>query len=238
MLAGVSSPVMDLISPYGARRDQVASARGQAGEEAARTAPDVGGAQQNGKLSAEDERRVMELKKTDRAVRQHEQAHMAAGGNLVTSGPSFEYETGPDGQRYAVAGEVHIDTSKGRTPEDTAQRAARIRAAALAPADPSGQDRSVAAQAAQMQMDALQEIARQQMEDGKGNVPEGGAPAVPEMSPFPGATAAGQEREGAQASQINPSASPDASVRQKTTELYQDMARFMEGAASSLSAYA
>ncbi|MDR2450259.1 MAG: hypothetical protein LBE85_00460 [Candidatus Accumulibacter sp.] len=113
----------------------------------------------SGETLSEDElREVEELKATDRKVRQHEQAHMAAGGNLVT-GASYQYVTGPDGQRYAVAGEVGINTSPGRTPEETLRIAARIQAAALAPADPSPQDRKVAAQAARMQMQAALEIA-------------------------------------------------------------------------------
>jgi len=116
-----------------------------------------------GELSDTDRRQLEALKSTDRAVRAHEAAHMAAGGSLVTSGASFSFETGPDGQRYAVAGEVGIDTSKGRTPEETLVRAQQIRAAALAPADPSGQDRSVAAAAAQMAADARAEIARNNM---------------------------------------------------------------------------
>jgi hypothetical protein len=115
---------------------------------------------------------VTELAQTDRKVRQHEQMHMAAGGGLITSGPSYEYESGPDGQRYAVAGEVGIDTSRASTPEATVQKAARIRAAALAPADPSAQDRHVAAVASQMQMEALQEIARQQREEHRDNMQE------------------------------------------------------------------
>jgi hypothetical protein len=117
-----------------------------------------------GELSTDDRRRVEELKSTDRAVRAHEAAHMAAGGSLVTSGASFSFETAPDGQRYAVAGEVGIDTSKGRTPEETLVRAQQIRAAALAPADPSGQDRAVAAAASQMAADARAEIARANMD--------------------------------------------------------------------------
>ncbi|MCL1826220.1 MAG: hypothetical protein FWG26_09860 [Betaproteobacteria bacterium] len=126
-------------------------------------------------LSSADRRQVEELKSTDRAVRAHEAAHMAAGGSLVTSGASFSYETGPDGQRYAVAGEVGIDTSKGRTPEETLARADQIRAAALAPADPSGQDRAVAAAAAQMAADARAEIARASMEkNATGNPRESG----------------------------------------------------------------
>ncbi|MDR0578774.1 MAG: hypothetical protein LBI87_14890 [Candidatus Accumulibacter sp.] len=110
-------------------------------------------------LSEADLREIEELKATDRKVRQHEQAHMAAGGNLVTSGASYGYVTGPDGQRYAVSGEVGIDTSPGGTPEETQRIAARIRAAALAPADPSPQDRKVAAQAARLQMQAAMEVA-------------------------------------------------------------------------------
>ncbi|MDR2015563.1 MAG: hypothetical protein LBP99_08110 [Azoarcus sp.] len=122
--------------------------------------------------SATDLRRVEELKSTDRAVRAHEAAHMAAGGSLVTSGASFSYETGPDGQRYAVAGEVGIDTSKGRTPEETLTRAQQIRAAALAPADPSGQDRAVAAAASQMATEARAEIARASMEKNSAGQPQ------------------------------------------------------------------
>lgn len=120
---------------------------------------------ENGQLSQEDQRRVAELKKLDREVRQHEQAHMAVGADLVTSGPSYEYEKGPDGVRYAVSGEVGIDTSKADNPEDTLAKARHIRQTALAPADPSDQDRRVAALASQMEMSALQEIARNKQEE-------------------------------------------------------------------------
>jgi hypothetical protein len=123
-------------------------------------------------LSTADRRHIEELKSTDRAVRAHEAAHVAAGGNLVTSGASYSYKTGPDGQRYAVAGEVGIDTSKGRTPEETLVRAQQIRAAALAPADPSGQDRAVAAAASQMAADARAEIARASMEKNSEDEPQ------------------------------------------------------------------
>jgi hypothetical protein len=85
----------------------------------------------------------------------------------VSSGASLDYTTGPDGQRYAVAGEVGISTSKGRTPEETLMRAQQIRAAALAPADPSAQDRSVAAAATQMAAEARVELAREQVEASK-----------------------------------------------------------------------
>jgi hypothetical protein len=123
------------------------------------------GSQQDDELSDEDLRRLDRMKADDRAVRAHEAAHMAAGGSLITSGASFKYETGPDGQRYAVAGDVGIDTSKGRTPEDTLARAQQVRAAALAPADPSGQDRAVAAAAGQMATEARAEIAQAAIEE-------------------------------------------------------------------------
>jgi|GEM_PF-3131755 hypothetical protein len=87
-------------------------------------------------LSEADRQKVNALKQTDRRVRAHEMAHVAAGGSLVKSGANFNYETGPDGQRYAVGGEVAIDASPGRSPDETIDKATRIKAAALAPAEP------------------------------------------------------------------------------------------------------
>ena len=111
------------------------------------------------------QRQIAELAARDREVRAHEQAHVAAGGSLITSGPTYTYQTGPDRRRYAVGGEVGIDTSPVRgDPEATIDKARRIRAAALAPAEPSAQDRSVAARASQMESSARVELARQQRE--------------------------------------------------------------------------
>lgn len=118
-------------------------------------------------LSDEDKRKVQELKKIDTNVKTHEAAHMSAGGGLVRGGASYEYQSGPDGQRYAVAGEVSIDTSPVRgDPQATIAKAQRIRQAAMAPADPSSQDRSVAAQAGQMAAEASMELAKQRSEEG------------------------------------------------------------------------
>jgi hypothetical protein len=73
----------------------------------------------------------------------------------VRSGASFSYQRGPDGRFYAVGGEVSIDTSPvPGDPQATASKAEQIQRAALAPAQPSGQDRAVAAQAARMAMEA------------------------------------------------------------------------------------
>jgi len=116
-------------------------------------------AARGGELSPEAARQVAALQRADREVRAHEQAHMAAGAGLVR-GSSYSYEAGPDNRRYAVAGEVSIDTSPGRTPEETIAKARQIRAAALAPADPSTADRQVAAAASQMEMQAARELAK------------------------------------------------------------------------------
>lgn len=118
-------------------------------------------AQAGSKLSQEDQALVDKLKARDQQVRQHEQAHLAASGGLATSGASYTYQKGPDGVNYAIGGEVNINTSPGRTPEETVRRAETIRAAALAPADPSGQDRAVAASAEKMAQEARSEIAQQ-----------------------------------------------------------------------------
>lgn len=128
-------------------------------------APVVAG---SGDLSEGELRELQQLQQRDREVRAHEMAHVAAGAGLVTRGASYSYQTGPDGQRYAIGGEVGIDTSPGRTPEETLVKAEQVRAAALAPADPSPQDRQVASQATRMAMDARMEIARAAYERGNG----------------------------------------------------------------------
>ncbi len=116
-------------------------------------------------LTPEEQAEVAELKATDRKVRSHEQAHLAAAGPYARGGISYEYETGPDDNEYAVGGEVNIDTSPvSGDPEATIRKAQVIRAAAQAPADPSGQDRRVAAAATQMEANARQEIREQQVE--------------------------------------------------------------------------
>ena len=159
----------------------------------------------SGGLTPEEQAVVAKLRQTDRQVRAHEQAHLAAAGGLAR-GVSFTYVTGPDGQRYAVGGEVRhcavleriaprdtslscptnttgmfagplgrstftppkssfIDTSPvGGDPEATIRKAQQVRAAANAPANPSSQDRQVAAQAGQMEQAARVELAQQERE--------------------------------------------------------------------------
>lgn len=101
---------------------------------------------------------IKSLAARDREVRAHEQAHVAAGGQYAGAA-SYEYERGPNGVSYAVGGEVHISTSEEPTPEATLRKAQIIRRAALAPAEPSPQDRRVAAMATRMETAARADIA-------------------------------------------------------------------------------
>ncbi len=48
---------------------------------------------------------IAQLSSRDQEVRAHEQTHAAVGGRYADA-PSYTYERGPDGKRYAIAGEV------------------------------------------------------------------------------------------------------------------------------------
>ncbi len=110
-------------------------------------------------LTESEEKRVKELKKIDREVRTHEQAHLAAAGGLARGGATFTYTKGPDGKRYATGGEVNIEISPVEgNPKETIRRMQQVRKAALAPANPSSQDRSVAAQASREEAKARAEL--------------------------------------------------------------------------------
>lgn len=111
-------------------------------------------------LSPEAQRLVAELKATDGRVRAHEAAHLAAAGGLARGGARFSYRQGPDGRSYAVGGEVSLDTGAvAGNPRATLAKARQIQQAALAPGDPSPQDRAVAAAAAAMAVAAQAELA-------------------------------------------------------------------------------
>lgn len=117
-------------------------------------------------LSDEERQLVKELRARDAEVRAHEQAHLAAAGPYANGAPTFEFQTGPDGQQYAVGGEVSIDSSP--VPGDleaTVRKAQTIKRAALAPSDPSAQDRQVAAQAAQLEAQARQQVKAEKAEE-------------------------------------------------------------------------
>ena len=116
----------------------------------------------NPPLNGSEQAMLRELKQRDQQVRQHELAHIAASGGLAQGGPSYTYQRGPDGQNYAIGGQVSLDVSPDATPKDTLQKARTIRRAAMAPAEPSGQDRAIAAKASQMEGQARIELLQQQ----------------------------------------------------------------------------
>ncbi len=111
-------------------------------------------------LTDEEKAKVDELKARDKEVRVHEQQHKAAGGQYASQ-PSYTKETGPDGREYIVDGKVDISISEESTPEKTIAKMKQVYAAALAPAEPSSQDRKVAAEAKSKQHEAEMEISRE-----------------------------------------------------------------------------
>lgn len=125
-----------------------------------------GGAPSSPTMSPAEQRQLEALKQRDRQVRAHELAHLTAAGGLANGGATFSYQRGPDGVYYAIGGEVSISLREGRTPEETLANARTIKAAALAPADPSAQDRSVAAAAVAMEAKARSEQAATQAGEG------------------------------------------------------------------------
>ena len=108
------------------------------------------------------EQQVQDLIERDQEVRTHEQAHQSAGGEYASS-PTYQFTQGPDGKRYATGGEVQIDTSVvPGDPAATIAKMQQIRAAALAPAEPSAQDLAVACSAAASEAKARKELMAEQ----------------------------------------------------------------------------
>jgi hypothetical protein len=130
-----------------------------ANDEAVEGQSDDGGEVLSSELTPEEEQQVEELRARDAEVRAHEAAHMAAGGSHVTGGATYSYQVGPDGKSYAVGGEVRIDVSSvPGNPQATIQKMQQVRGAALAPGEPSGADRAVAAQASQIEAQAREQL--------------------------------------------------------------------------------
>ena len=154
--------------------------------------PDNGRDESAGRQDAEqrqqqqaEQREIEELERRDAEVRAHEQAHAATGGQYA-SAPQYEFVTGPDGQQYAVGGQVAIDISEEPTPEQTIRKMQQVRAAALAPVEPSPQDLQVAAEATQKAFEARVELAEDnrqslQSSDAESNPLDPDIPALDEI---------------------------------------------------------
>jgi len=172
--------VSSSIASYSSHRPETSAARAGQKEGSEVTRPDeqVEQTGREGKTSTEpasksgqqlsdsDKQETRELQSRDQEVRAHEAAHKAAAGRYATGAASFEYQRGPDGRQYAVGGEVSIDTSRPEDPSEAQSKAQTIQAAALAPAEPSAQDRQVAQAASKMAADARAELAKQTTEAG------------------------------------------------------------------------
>jgi hypothetical protein len=185
-VADPAAPTSSSLDPAAAALDDVAKANGFAGEsEPSDGPPKPPGTQ---RLTPDQEAEVAQLRRRDAEVRAHEAAHAAAAGALG-GGASFDFVTGPDGHSYAVGGEVPVQMSGGNTPEEAIRNAAQVRAAALAPAQPSAQDRAVAAEASAIEAAARAEIAARSASSG---------PAEPSTQPL-GAADEATSRGGEQA---------------------------------------
>ena len=113
----------------------------------------------------QEQLQVAQLASRDREVRSHEQAHAAVGG-AYAGAPSYTYKRGPDGKAYVVSGEVSIDVSPiPNDPQATLRKMEVVQRAALAPAEPSSQDRRVAAQAQAQATQARSDLAQLQREE-------------------------------------------------------------------------
>lgn len=117
-------------------------------------------------LTPQEEEQLKKLEERDKEVRIHEQAHLQAAGPYGKGPPTYEYQEGPDGKQYAIGGHVHIDANPiPGDPEATIQKARVVYKAALAPKEPSPQDRKVAAEAKAMESKAQQEVREHRQEE-------------------------------------------------------------------------
>lgn len=179
-----------------------------------------------GGLEEAELKELTELKARDREVRAHEAAHQATGGQH-SGAMSLTYQRGPDGAQYAVGGEVSIDISSvNGNPQATIEKMRVVRAAAMAPAEPSGQDRAVAAQAMQIMLQAQSELA-----SGQGSSdPQAKNVSVPDS------------KDGSAGSQEAPNSQGSASERpsraaQQARNTYQDIAGFVPGSTSRVDGF-
>jgi hypothetical protein len=108
---------------------------------------------------------IRQLQSRDSTVRNHEAAHIGAGGGVITGGAHYTYQKGPDGRNYAIGGEVGIDASPiSGNPQATLSKMALVKAAALAPGEPSSADQSVATAATQIEAQARVEAYKKNQE--------------------------------------------------------------------------
>lgn len=167
---------------------------------------------QQGELSEEEKQVVAKLRARDAEVHRHEQAHASAGGQYAGA-PSYTYQQGPDGKRYAIGGQTPIDASPvPGDPEATVRKLEQVRRAALAPGSPSGADQAIAAAAAAGIAQARAEASRVRREEQQGDGDEASPPQQPGAN---GGTQVGSQVEGGENSTAptTPAAQPPAAAQ-------------------------
>ena len=159
-ISAVASQQLPTPNHSGLQRQSAQSLQHQDAEElpSSSSAP----AETSARRQLDETAQLSEFRRIDRQVRAHEQAHARVGGPHAGP-PQYTFERGPDGRNYAVAGRVDIDLSPvPGDPEATIEKMETVQAAALAPLNPSAQDRRVAAQARSQAIRAEQELTQQQ----------------------------------------------------------------------------
>ncbi len=166
--SGAERPVGDTSTPPDSQGDRVeittnlSPSSDEGRSQADATGSDGRSSTVSGEPTDSEKQETAELQAEDASVRAHERAHVAAAGQYAVGGAQYHYEVGPDGNRYAVAGEVQIDASTiPNDPDATIRKMQTVRRAALAPSDPSPQDQRVAAQASRAEMEARADLAEE-----------------------------------------------------------------------------
>lgn len=116
-------------------------------------------------LSKNDEALLQRLKARDAVVRNHEAAHVMAAGGQAGS-PTYTYQTGPDGKRYAIGGSVNISITTTGDPEADAREAKTAQRAAMAAGEASAADVQTASRAAAKASQATQKALANYMDTG------------------------------------------------------------------------
>lgn len=109
------------------------------------------------------------MRKVDKAVKEHEEAHEEVAGSLAR-GTSYNRVSGPDGNSYRVSGSVQIDTSETDDPQKTIDKMNQVAKAARAPEGRecavlcplSDADLSVEAKANAKKAEAEQQLSKRQ----------------------------------------------------------------------------
>ena len=115
-------------------------------------------------MSRDDEALLEKLQARDAKVRNHEAAHVMAAGGQAVGMPTYTYQTGPDGKRYAIGGSVNISMTTTGDAEQNARQANKAYRAAMATGEPSPRDMQAASRARANVMEAGRDMRQKALE--------------------------------------------------------------------------